>query len=733
MMLEHIVLKRTLPGVALGHQVLEGMQNWRLPKIDLLVREVIQNCSDAADQVDGNEYYQVDFQTGYFDGHEFIRMLDGFDNEAIQSLSQPESVYLEIRDVGTIGLTGPVKLPEEELHDHGNYYKLVYEVASSHDLKDVYFGGSWGYGKGAYYCVGAGFVVYYSRIKEDGVYKSRLIITFIEDERQENTLLRHHADGVNSAGRAWWGKCIDGEIVLPIDDNDEIQQLLSIFNIEPFKDDETGTSVIIPYIDYLEFMNSIVSDEMDGARDIRQRCPWTYTDISGFSKYLELSIQRWYAPIVNNYDLYELINKKWLYVTVNGKAIDYDSMYPFFQLIQRLYTAALAKTVSGTERDTSWSVYYKNFVFPISINKYIDNSHGNTEVGYLALAKIPKQSVNIGEQAGLNPYLLIGCYEEGENERVSGKKSAPVVMYVRRLGMIIDYSYNDEWVHGIPPLEDEDDYLFAFFVPYLGDSKRLRNDLSVGEYAGRTLEEYLRSCEASDHEGWVDRHGMKVVSSIQKRVISRIKKTVQNDLVPGYSTNSDRIGTVLSKMLSISKTPKGKTIPHGGESRTGGVSLSKRVVFTSEIVEYNASHQDISFSLVSKKGSKIISIIPILLSDGGKMKSYEWERDIGSCFPVHFVSVSLSRLAFSSEQNKKDVFLTSDCTEGFMDDIKCTLRREKYKTNSKIEFETVQLVRFDIEFKEPLTDDVSFLGTLRICTKDNEYEYDLVASEGDRE
>ena len=57
--------------------------------------------------------------------------------------------------------------------------------------------------------MGIGIVVFYSRIKTDEGFESRLIITLVEDEHGKN------ADGTDSAllnkinkksaGKAWWG------------------------------------------------------------------------------------------------------------------------------------------------------------------------------------------------------------------------------------------------------------------------------------------------------------------------------------------------------------------------------------------------------------------------------------------------------------------------------------------------------------------------------------------------
>lgn len=728
MKLKSKVLK-IVGGVAYGHLTLEAMQNWKLPKTDLFVREVIQNCSDAADPIEG-DYFSVAFNTNSFNGKEFIELLSGFNDEIVDRFSNPDSKYLEIRDTGTTGLTGPLTITDKNEKDHGNYYRLVYDTGKPQTQK--YSGGNWGYGKSAYYGMGAGFVVFYSQIEENGEYKSRLIVTLIEDEEADNTILSGHCDGARSAGKAWWGKSLNGNgseaDMLPLEDPQEINEVLSIFKIKPFEKAQTGTSVIIPYVDYQSLMNNMIDDEVDGAADVRNRCPWTYPDLDGFKEYLKLSIQRWYAPAINNPDLPELIGKKWLYVTVNEDMISYDSMYPFFQLTQRLYTSSLAKTLNKKERKTSWSVFYENNISQISINKYIDNSnHGNTAVGYLSTAKIPKTLLNVDEQANLNPFLLLGYYEEGESE---SERSIPVVMFARRLGMVIDYAYKDEWVHGVPVPEENVEYYFSFFVPYLGESKHLKPDLSVTKYAGKTLEEYLISCEASDHEGWEDHDRISIVSSIQRNVVSKIKNVIQEVKVPAGSNNADRLGNAFSKMLGVTKKKLGKTIPRGGGGDAGGSSVSKRISFTSFIKEFGGMSQLLAFEMICKPGTSVGVVSIVLSFDGSNIGSVEWESDIGSIFPVYFSEASIIATEVETDNIEEVTISTNNPTAHVLTAI-ASLANDIKITDNK-EFKSKMLTQMRIEFAKPISRSIEIVGTLVVNTSGDEYEYDLIASEETR-
>lgn len=728
MKLESKILK-IVGSVAYGHLTLEAMQNWKLPKTDLFVREVIQNCSDAADPVEG-DFFSVAFNTNSFNGKDFIELLSGFNQRIIDRFSNPDSKYLEIRDTGTTGLTGPLTITEENEKDHGNYYRLIYDTGKPQTQK--YSGGNWGYGKSAYYSMGAGFVIFYSQIEEDGEYKSRLIVTLIEDEESDDTILSGHENGSRNAGKAWWGKSLNGSgseaDMLPLEDPKEIEKVLSIFNIPPFEEKQTGTSVIIPYVDYQSLMNNMVDDEVDGAADVRNRCPWTYPDLEGFEEYLKLSIQRWYAPAINNLDLPELIGKKWLYVTVNEDMISYDSMYPFFQLIQRLYTASLAKTLGQEERHTSWSIFYENNISQISINKYIDNSnHGNTAVGYLTTAKIPKTLLNVGEQANLNPFLLLGYYEEGESE---SERSIPVVMFARRLGMVIDYAYKDEWVHGLPVPEENVEYYFSFFVPYLGESKHLKPDLSVTKYAGKTLEEYLISCEASDHEGWEDHDRINIVSSIQRNVVNRIKTVIQETKVPVNTGEADRLGNAFSRMLGVKKKKLGKSIPGGGGGSTGGSSTSKKIVFTSSIKDFGGMSQLLAFELTCKPGTSVAVLSIVLLASGSNMGSAEWESDIGSVFPVSFSEANISATEIGTDSVAEGTISLANPACQLLSSNIYFANEEKQIENKLVV--SKMLTQLRIEFDQPISRSIEIKGTLLVNTSGDEYEYDLIASEETR-
>ena len=114
-------------GVSYGSGALKALQNDSLPEIDLLVREAIQNSSDASLKVDADRF-DVNFTIGTFNPLKFNAELGSL--KAILDKHYPEESadYLEIRDMRTTGLTGPVRLSELDREDHGNYFKLVFDT-----------------------------------------------------------------------------------------------------------------------------------------------------------------------------------------------------------------------------------------------------------------------------------------------------------------------------------------------------------------------------------------------------------------------------------------------------------------------------------------------------------------------------------------------------------------------------------------------------------------------------
>lgn len=329
-------------GVSYGSVTLKSLQNDNIPQLDLLVRQAIQNSSDASLKESGDNF-KVNFTTGRFVPKEFNSFMTALDAQLNEMFSGESADFLEIRDTKTSGLTGHIRKADIADDDHGNFFKLIFDTGKRQTQSGA--GGNWGFGKSVYYRVGIGVVVFYSRVKVGDDFESRLIITLVEDESKkypdgsDATML--HKLNKRAVGKAWWG-IKDGEDFLPITEQEFIDPVLNVFNLKPFENDETGTSIIIPYIDRKKLLEELIPHEAGLTDDVIEN----FTTVWGndIESYLRLSIQKWYAPKIHNRELLKFCNdKKWLHVTVNKIPIRKQDMLPFFRMVQELYTAALAK------------------------------------------------------------------------------------------------------------------------------------------------------------------------------------------------------------------------------------------------------------------------------------------------------------------------------------------------------------------------------------------------------
>ena len=119
-------------GVAYGSGALKALQNDNIPELDLLVREAIQNSSDAALNIKGKKNVQVQFNIGEFVAKQFTSQLSEVSECLCKKYPNNKYKYLEIRDLNTVGLTGEVRSSRIDPNDdHGNYYKLVFKPENS--------------------------------------------------------------------------------------------------------------------------------------------------------------------------------------------------------------------------------------------------------------------------------------------------------------------------------------------------------------------------------------------------------------------------------------------------------------------------------------------------------------------------------------------------------------------------------------------------------------------------
>lgn len=631
-------------GVSYGSVTLKALQNDYIPKLDLLVREAIQNSSDASLGEPGDNF-KVNFTTGYFAPREFNSFMTDLDVQLNDMFPGSSADFLEIRDTKTSGLTGHIRKADIIDDDHGNFFKLIFDTGKRQTQAGA--GGNWGFGKSVYYRVGIGIVVFYSRVKVGKDYESRLIITLVEDESKKNpdgsdaTML--HKLNKRAVGKAWWG-IKEGEDFLPITEQKFINAVLEVFKLQPFKDNETGTSIIIPYIDRKKLLDDIIPHEAGLTSDVVAN--FTTVWGSDIESYLLLSIQKWYAPKIHNRELLKVCDdNKWLHVSVNNKPIRKQDMLPFFRLVQELYTSAFAK-IKQTEYVPA-DVDYEITTRAINVNNYFVS--GST-VGYVAVVKVSKQQL-YGDTMSLSPYMYCGRFE------TEGGRNEPIVMYTRDLGMVIEYSVSGLWVKNIPWSESEDDFIFGFFVP--DTTKQLKPDLKVKEHAGKTLGEYLRSCEASDHMGWSDPAKMSVVARIQKNTVTQITKLQNVNDEKKVEATASRLSGKLGKLL-MPRVGYAKGNGGRGSGGAGGGGTVRNLTF--EILDQKITGNDLSveYRIKMDHSKKTADISLVIESEGGRIDSLGWQRDIGTLFPATITSATIATIKSSELQELEQI--NESCT-----------------------------------------------------------------------
>lgn len=614
--------------VAYGSVTLKSLQNDNIPELDLLVRESIQNSSDASLKEPGKNF-KVAFTTGKFVPKDFNSLITGLEDKLNRSFSQEKADFMEIRDTKTSGLTGSIRKSEITDDDHGNFFKLIYDTGKNQTQKGA--GGNWGFGKSVYYRVGIGMVVFYSRVRlDDDSYESRLIVTVVENESKKDkdgrdaTLLR--SLDPRSQGKAWWG-IKDGDDLLPVTDSEFIDAVLETFNLKPFEDNETGTSIIIPYIDNKRLLGDIIPSESAIKDDVKN----AFMSLWGnrVSDYLELAIQKWYAPKIHNRKLTEICNdKKWLYVSVNDKPIRKNNLIPFFNLVQELYNAALAK---NEHVEYQCDIPSDVKCYPVNIRGYLNGSL----TGHVAVTRITKEELN-GERLMLSPYDYVGRFE------ADGGINEPIVMYAREPGMVIDYPVAGPWIKGITPPESESEFLFAFYVP--DTDMKIKSDLAVKEFAGMTLGDYLRSCEASDHMSWIDPAKMKIVERIQRITVKRIEEqrtTVDGKTIEATASHlSGKLGRLFMPRKGYGKQSSQQ---NGGSGSGSGIRLNN-LEFIINSTQFHNNLLEMSFVLKFKHNNKKAKLFLIVESEGGNISPSAWQKEIETPFPAEITEVVVSSI-----------------------------------------------------------------------------------------
>ena len=416
---------------------------------------------------------------------------------------------------------------------------------------------------------------------------------------------------------------------------------MGYFNLPAFGKDETGTSVIIPYINKQELLSSILPKDTEDAdedgsigRLISADNRASYTWASDFEEYLRLCIQKWYAPKLQNTDLLPL-QGKFLKASVNGTilrnddlAADYKAhMRPFFRAVQELYTAAYAAASGYDNFKPKKSTLPGIITKPVVVRNYCD---GGEKIGYVAILKIQKQAI---DQGGTDPYAFLRKFTPAE------RKNSVILMYTREPGMVIDYMTSGDWVSGIPNEDSDSHYLLAFFVP--GTEKKMKNASHIlPKFRGERLGKYLKSCEVSDHMAWKDRDGMWLVERLKANVQRAVREVVSPQPPVVGSDDNCKLAVSLGRTLLSNLTKKGGIGPKTPPSEPGS-KLYKDFVFRINGTRFlPGGEMAISFETSIPSSLKTFIISINVEAENSWLSPEKWDRSIGIKFPF----------AFSSEQ-----------------------------------------------------------------------------------
>lgn len=485
-----------------GDAILRSLQNITLPITDLLVRESLQNSLDAA--IEGEKFTTVDFTVGEFDSEKLSKEFNGISNE-LQKRFTGRQEFLSISDKKTIGLTGDYASEDSEILNSSNFHKLVFGIGKNQEKEGA--GGSWGLGKTSYFRIGVGIVIYYTRIKNETGFEERLIGSLIESPKQKNRLLEKAERGI-----AWWGEyASDKERIFPIVESEEIRRILSLFNLEPYKNEETGTTIIIPYLNNIE-------EDLGLADDVTV-FPWEKSREMA----IKLAIQRWYFPRLNNMEYSKEIGNSALLCTVNGLPLLQSNFEPIIKVYQEVYNAAL----KGKSDNNQIIVSDVKFGRTIMANK-------NDVIGRVAFYEVSEKELGMLPPENKRPgAAYLGFRDSDALERNDMK----IMGFCRKPGMVIEYTNNRKWLPY--DIKQKDNHLLiSFFVP--NSSGKLIQRYSEQGY--KDLESYLRSTENSDHANWADKAGIGI--------IDRIQKYSKSAILEYYKENSDENNQGVTSGLS---------------------------------------------------------------------------------------------------------------------------------------------------------------------------------------
>ena len=645
--------KRIVPYVppfpAKGSHLLKEFANTGTPILDSLVRESIQNSLDAA--IIPTKPVFMNFSVCGFDKEALFKQCEGLESMLKPKFPNIPEIFICFRDYNTEGLTG--NIVDKGDQNTGNYFKLVLDIGNEQTGEGA--GGAWGIGKSLYFRIGVkGFVIYYSRIKLDnGNYESRLIAMMVENERGTDSVIPAASLGTSKTGIAYWGR-LENDIILPITDEEEIKEVLNIFNIELYKDNETGTAIILPFIDEARLLADNQKVYTDGNE--QKKIYWR----NSIEEFLKISIQRWYFARLNN-NLYK--DRSRLLVSINGTPFSFEDMEPCFKIFQALYNRAagykeeeLDDILRGKEDVRIEEVAYGRK--PAQLN--------NKKTGTLAYALVDKQMLGMEPPtSNYSPYIY--C----DTDIQDFDTNTPIIGYCRKPAMIVNYETAGDWLYRVPN-SDCDHFLLAIFV--LNSGNRVGNDSN--------LEEYVRKMEPNDHMKWVDStfngNNYRFIKNTKTFVSNILGRFLSNGEQSDYKKMMSELGKIYSWILPPEDFGKKPGPPPGGGD---GIpkdhprsSLHRKIKYTITSQKLFQDKVEISYTFESDQKKNAFGMrLLVGTSDGKNISLKEWE-EMGAAIPFYIKSaiISLKKL----DGNTCSKLFPISFTKPIFDDIQLGLHLE---------------------------------------------------------
>lgn len=668
-----------------GSSVLSSIQNNSMSTIDLMIRESLQNSLDAGiDNIGIYRSVDVNYTIGKFTKTNLTNELEGISVDLKNKIKETECSFISIEDKNTVGLNGKIKYSDAK-EKYGNFRKLVYEIAKPQTKEDA--GGSWGYGKTVYFRVGIGLVVFYTRFKENGEYIERLACTYIEDETKYNSLL--HNIKRNDRGIAWFGDEQNGS-PYPIENHDYISNFLKIFDLRCYAGRETGTKIIIPFINKKELLNDINYKK----EYWNNNCFWK----DNFEETLENSILQWYAPRINNKNYKEMFDKPFLKVYINNQKIKFnDDENYFFKVISELYNLALLN---------NYNISYNpdiNHILDYDVKTVKYSKLKGQNSGSIAFCKIPIKSFE------LSPYTYIGI----ENNTSNGNR--PIIGFCRKPGLIVDYQISNKWADKIPNTP-EDEILIGIFV--------LNSNAIFKDYF--KLELYIRKSEMADHNAWDDvyieeKNYGKVVATICKNT----KKIIQDSLKENELNKprriigiSQKLGKLFLPTIGYGSTPQTGIKPKPKERSTITRSRNGSTLKTGNVININNTLSSIDFelNLLNHNASIDISILGI-----GNLNT--WNNLMNKdntiqkkAFPINIKQIQISTISINKGSN--ELRIPVDIKDNYLyDELEITLKGDEINNSS-------------IVFKNHGNNKILIEGKITLETQDKGFVYSIKLTKG---